>query len=82
MFAVAGGPILILPCCNFWEFLAALGTPVFSFLGLGFGAAPPYFSSSSWVELYFVAAFSLSMVFVRSFCCASRRWLTVSIRKV
>ena len=82
MFAVAGGPILILPGCDFWGFLSDFGAPVLSFLGFGLGAAPPYFSSSSCVELYFVAAFSLSIVLVRSACCASSRWLTVSIRKV
>jgi hypothetical protein len=51
-------------------------------LGFGLGGAPPYFSSSSCVELYLVAAFNFSIVFVRSACCASRRWVTLSTRKL
>lgn len=49
---------------------------------LGFGVAPPYFSSNSCVELYFVAALSFSIVFVLSACWSSRRCVTVSMRYV
>lgn len=75
IFAVKGGPIDVLPLCGFSAF-GVLGAEGF----FGFGGAPPYFSSSSWVESYFVADFSFSMVLVRSACWASRRCVTVSTR--
>lgn len=63
IFAVAGGPIDTLPVG------LGAGLGVFGAAGFfGFGGAPPYFSRSSCVELYFVAAFSFSIVFVLSAC--------------
>ena len=58
MFAVGGGTILVLP---------PLGVPALACFGDGFAfpfglGVPPYFLRSSCVELYFVAAFSFSIV--------------------
>lgn len=47
--------------------------------GLG-DDVPPYFSRSCWVELYFVAALSLSIVTSLSFCSSSSRPVTIDIR--
>ena len=62
-----GGPA---PVLWFWllGFRGVLGLfeGAFCCLGFGAGVAPPYFSNNSWVELYFVAAFSLSIVFALS----------------
>jgi hypothetical protein len=49
-----------------WFCVGFGGFGVAGFFGLG--GAPPYFSSSSCVELYLVAALSFSIVFVRSAC--------------
>ena len=85
MFAVGGGIILTL---FGWPF----GVPglFWIFAGLRFwavaegdelaGDVPPYFSRSCWVELYFVAAFSLSIVMSRSFCSSSSRVVTAKMR--
>lgn len=84
IFAVAGGGMLVRAglrvvwCC--WACLKDPG-PVegFSF-GFGAGVAPPYFSRSCWVELYFVAVLSLSIVLVRSSWYSSRRRVAVEMR--
>ncbi len=66
MFAVGGGanpvrpPLVVFGLC--W---AGLELELDAFFGdaLDFGeGTPPYFSNSCWVELYFVAALSLSIV--------------------
>ena len=63
MFAVGGGAAFVRP---------VFGVPASACFGLcavfalGEGV-PPYFLSSSWVELYFVAVFSFSMVVVLCF---------------
>jgi hypothetical protein len=64
MFAVAGGPMFTRAG---WlglslEVFLTDGVP---FGAAGFGGTPPYFSKSSCVELYLVAALSLSIVLVR-----------------
>lgn len=74
-----GGPVPVLWSWAFVGLGVFVDDGAFAFFGFGAGVAPPYFSRSSWVELYFVAAFSLSIVFVRSACWSSRRWVMVSI---
>lgn len=65
-------------CC--WACLKDPG-PVEGFnFGFGAGVAPPYFSRSCWVELYFVAVLSLSIVLVRSSWYSSRRRVAVVMR--
>lgn len=53
-------------------FFGVFFTEFVLFGAAGFAGAPPYFSNSSCVELYFVAAFSLSIVLVLSACCSPR----------
>lgn len=82
MFAVGGGgpaPTLGDAFRAFCELLDGVST--FFGLGDGFtGGTPPYFSNSSWVELYLVAALSLSIVLARSDCWSSKRCVALSIR--
>lgn len=64
--------MLVLPVGIFCTLFTLLdGVPGVSFLGFCLGFSPPYFFNSSWVESNFVAAFSLSIVFVRSACRSS-----------
>jgi hypothetical protein len=59
----------VLPWDGFWAFFGPLaGVVVDDACFLGLGGTPPYFSNSSWVELYLVAVFSLSIVFALSAC--------------
>lgn len=71
IFAVGGGgPKDVLGGC-FGGFLGAFDDRFAGRLflsDLGLGVAPPYFSSNCWVESYFVAALSFSIVFTRSVC--------------
>lgn len=79
MFAVGGGPIDSLAgwgsLCEF-DVLGVFGTDGF----FGFGVAPPYFSNSSCVELYLVAAFNFSIVLVLSAILLSSLAVTVLMR--
>ena len=84
IFAVGGGAKPVRPplatgglCWN------GLGLVLEAFLGdvPGFGEGPPpYFSSSCCVELYFVAAFSLSIVASLCVCSSSKCICRLDIR--